>query len=60
MPGSYRTIAAAKWASLGVFPVVNRLQQSERVCKSFVPLCLDDEQTVTVTGLKMVSESCTK
>src|ERR1700685_557948 len=42
MPGGYRAIAAVKWTSLGIFPVVNRPLQSELVCKSFVPLCLDD------------------
>jgi len=44
MSGGYRSIAAAKWASIGVFPVENRLLQSERVVRVFGPLCLDGRQ----------------
>jgi hypothetical protein len=34
----YRAIAAVKWTSLGVFPVVQRLLQSELVCNPEVGL----------------------
>jgi hypothetical protein len=34
----HRAITAVKWTSLGVFPVVNRLPQSELVCQSFCPI----------------------
>ena len=35
MPGGYRATAAVKWTSLSALPVVNRVLQSELVCKSF-------------------------
>ena len=39
MPRGYRAIAAVKWTSLGVFPVVNRRLQSE-LGKEFLFRCV--------------------
>jgi len=36
--GPIAAIAAVKWTSLGVFPIVNQRPQSEPVCESFCPI----------------------